>query len=288
MWNDIKGVMRQFNIRPSKKLGQNFLIDTSVVKNIVDAAGVGKEDLVIEVGPGTGSMTGELASRAGRVVAVELDRSLINVLNHELRDFSNVEILNKDILKINLKEDIIDRFFASDSEFKPERVKVVANLPYYITTPVIMKFLEENPGIHTMVFMVQREVAERMAATPGGKEYGALSVAVQYYSRPEFILEVPPESFVPRPEVYSTVIRLNIYDKPPVKVKDKNMFFKVVKASFGQRRKNLVNALSNSGYFDCSKDEIKQILNSMGIDENQRGETLTLEQFADLANIFSQ
>jgi 16S rRNA (adenine1518-N6/adenine1519-N6)-dimethyltransferase len=288
MSNDTKDILKKFNVRPLRRLGQNFLIDQSVVAKIVDAANVSQKDLVIEVGPGTGSMTRELAARAGKVTAVEIDRHLIPVLRQELHEFSNVEILNEDIMKTDIKEDIIGRYNSGETCFKPDRVKVVANLPYYITTPVIMKFLEENPGIDTMVFMVQREVAERMAAQPGGKEYGALSVAVQYYSRPEFVLEVPPDCFIPRPEVYSTVIRLNIYDKPPVDLLDEGLFFKVVKASFGQRRKNLVNALYNSGYFKATKDEIKLMLKNIGIDENRRGETLTIMQFADLANLFSQ
>lgn len=288
-------IIREFNIRPVKSLGQNFLTDESIIRRIPEEAKIGKDDLVIEVGPGTGNLTKELAVRSGRVVAVEIDRRLIPVLSDKLKDFSNIVIINDDILKTDIKKDIIDKFttdcgkFTTDCAcFKPQSVKVVANLPYYITTPVIMKFLEGGFDIDIMVFMVQKEVAERMIASPGGKDYGALSIAVQFYSKPEIIMEVAPGCFIPEPGVYSAVVRLNAFRTPPVELADRKLFFKVVKAAFGQRRKTLANALSNSGYFTKNKDEIKEMLIKLGIGEKQRGETLSVMQFAELSNLFSK
>lgn len=286
--NNTKEIISKYNIRLTKSLGQNFLTDTNVVKKIVDAANVGPKDLVIEVGPGIGSMTVELAARAGKVVAIEIDKHLIPALTENLKDFSNFTLINNDVLEVDFKQDIFERLQSEDPAFKPESVKVVANLPYYITTPIIMKFLEENPGINSMVFMVQKEVADRMSAEPGGKEYGALSVAVQYYSKPLKVMNVPPQCFIPRPEVDSTVVRLEVYENPPVELYSKDVFFRTVKASFGQRRKTLVNALHNSGNFNINKEEIKDLLKELGIGENQRGETLTIKQFAELANILFQ
>lgn len=288
MSKSVKELVRKHNIRTSKSLGQNFLIDNTIIKHIVESAQVSTDDMIIEVGPGVGSMTVELASRSGRLIAVEIDRHLIPALMENLAGFNNVEIINEDILKIDVDNLITTQTEKLKGIFKPENVKVVANLPYYITTPIIMKFLEESTLINTFVFMVQKEVADRMLAQPGSKDYGALSVAVQYYCKPERVLDVPPHCFIPQPGVTSTVVRLNVYDRPPVDVVDKKMFFKVVKASFGQRRKTLVNALYNSGYFKIDKEEIKDMLKSMGIDENQRGETLSIMQFAKLANSFSQ
>lgn len=281
---DTKSVMRKFNIRPVKSLGQNFLTDDTVIKHIADAADIRDTDLVLEIGPGLGSMTAELASRAGYVVAVELDRHLIPALDENLRGFKNVSILNKDILKLDIDSEVRKIPAIVESGFRPGAFKIVANLPYYITTPVIMELLERDISADRMVFMVQSEVAGRMTAMPGGKSYGALSVAVQYYSRPEKIFEVPPHCFIPQPGVYSSVVRLDIFDTPPVQLKDRELFFKTVKASFGQRRKTLVNALYNSGYFNMDKEEIKEILKNIGIGEMQRGETLSIMQFAELSN----
>lgn len=284
MRSNTKEMIQKHNIRLTKSLGQNFLNDDSVVSRIVDAAEVGPEDLVLEVGPGIGSMTKELARRAGKVVAIEIDKHLMTALKENLSEFSNVEIVNEDILKVQIS-DIISRYLHQEVNGTTlKSVKVAANLPYYITTPIIMKFLEENPGIDAMVFMVQKEVAERMAAKPGGKEYGALSVAVQFYSQPEMVFNVPPHSFIPQPEVDSTVIKLRIHKTPPVQLLNRDIFFRTVKASFGQRRKTLVNALANSGYFNVSKEELKEIVVNKGIGENQRGETLSILQFAELAN----
>ncbi len=283
---DTRDIMEKFNIRPAKSLGQNFLKDEGIIKEIVDAAGIGNGDLVIEIGPGLGSMTAHLAGKAGKVVAVEIDRRLMPVLRENLKAFPNVAILNKDILKVDIEKEILAMKELTDSGFRPEKIRIVANLPYYITTPVIMRLLEQGLSAECMVFMVQAEVADRMAAEPGGKEYGALSVAVQFYSRPHRLFNVSPHSFIPQPGVESTVIRLDIYKTPPVQILDKKMFFKTVKAAFGQRRKTLLNALCNAGYFNKSKEEIREIVKSMGIGENQRGETLSLAQFARLSNSF--
>lgn len=273
---DTKSVLKKFNLHPSKSLGQNFLTDGEILEVIASAAEPGKEDLILEIGPGLGSLTAELAESAGKVVAVEIDRRLIPVLKENLRGYSNITIINGDILRMDVKKEL--------GTLSASSIKVVANLPYYITTPVVMKLLESGIGAKTMVFMVQKEVADRMKAPPGGKDYGALSVAVQYYSRPSVIMEVPPDCFIPRPDVYSSVVRLDIFEEPPVELYDRDLFFKVVKAAFGQRRKTLVNALNNAGYIDAGKEMIKEILQRMGIEENQRGETLSVSQFARLAN----
>lgn len=266
----------------NKALGQNFLTDENIVQKIVSTAQLTGTDLVLEIGPGIGSMTRELCAKAGYVLAVEIDKYLIPALKENLREFQNVEIIHNDVLKVDIRE-MIQSF--KDKGIVFEKVKVVANLPYYITTPIIMKLLEENPGIDKMVFMIQKEVADRMAAKPGGKDYGALTVAVQYYSEPKKAFNVPPQCFVPQPNVDSTVIVLDIYSSPQVVLHSQDLFFKTVKASFGQRRKTLVNALANAGIFNESKEGIKQILVQLGIDEKQRGETLSIAQFAELANV---
>jgi 16S rRNA (adenine1518-N6/adenine1519-N6)-dimethyltransferase len=278
--NNTLDIIKKHNLRLTKSLGQNFLSDESVVKEIVDTAEIDNETLVLEIGPGVGSMTKELAQRAAGVVAVEIDKYLITALNDNLSEFSNISIINQDIMKVDI-EAIISEF---KEKYNAKRVMVVANLPYYITTPIIMKFLEEISGIEAMVFMVQKEVAQRMVSRPGIKDYGALSVAVQFYSSPKIVFDVPPHCFIPQPEVHSTIIRLDILSEPPVKVLDKDLYFKVVKASFGQRRKTLVNGLSNSGIFNKNKEEIKQILENMGLKDNIRGEVLSVEQFGELAN----
>ena len=278
-------IIKKFNIRLNKSLGQNFLTDENIVKKIVDTVGLSNADMVIEIGPGIGNMTKELCHQAGWVTAIEIDKYLIPALKDNLKGFQNIEIVNKDVMNEDIA-DIIHR--AKEKGHGSGAVKVAANLPYYITTPIIMKLLESNPGIDAMVFMVQKEVAERMIAKPGGKDYGALTVAVQYYSKPMIEFNVPPECFIPAPNVDSTVIRLDIFKTPPVQLNSQKLFFKVVKASFGQRRKTLVNALHNSGYFIEGKEEIKKMLVNMGIQEKQRGETLSIMQFAELANSFSE
>ncbi|QNU67191.1 16S rRNA (adenine(1518)-N(6)/adenine(1519)-N(6))-dimethyltransferase RsmA [Ruminiclostridium herbifermentans] len=281
--NNTLEVIKKHNLKLTKTLGQNFLNDDSVVKRIVSAAEIDGRTLVLEVGPGIGSMTKEMASIAAGVVAVEIDKHLIAALNDNLSEFSNIAIINSDIMKVDI-EAIINEY---KEKYNADRVKVVANLPYYITTPIIMKFLEEVKGIDGMVFMVQKEVAQRMVSKPGIKDYGALSVAVQFYSNPQIMFDVPPHCFIPQPEVHSTVIKLDILDEPPVKV-NKELYFKLVKASFGQRRKTLVNGLANAGIFNKSKEQIKHILDSMGLNENVRGEVLSVEKFGELSNLMEQ
>jgi len=282
--NNTSEIIRKHNLKLTKSLGQNFLTDDSVVKKIVDAAEIDNETLVLEIGPGVGSMTRELASIAAGVVAVEIDRHLIAALNDNLSAFSNITIINEDIMKVDI-EAVISEF---KNKYNAKRTIVAANLPYYITTPIIMRFLEEVKGIDEMVFMVQKEVAQRMVSKPGIKDYGALSVAVQFYSKPRIIFDVPPHCFIPQPEVYSTIIRLDILDGPPVKVIDKDLYFRLVKASFGQRRKTLVNGLSNSGFLNKNKDQIKQTLESMGLKDNIRGEVLSVQQFGELTNLLAE
>jgi 16S rRNA (adenine1518-N6/adenine1519-N6)-dimethyltransferase len=275
--------VRKYNLRLTKTLGQNFLVDDGIIEQIITASGIDKNDLVIEIGPGVGSMTAGLAEAAGFVIAIEIDRHLIPALEKNLENHNNVVIINQDVLKTDIKG-LIHEYMEKTGL---QKVKVAANLPYYITTPIIMKLLEEDPGICSMIFMVQKEVADRMAAKPGKKDYGSLSVVVQYYSNPMKILEVPPHSFIPQPDVDSAVIRLNIYADPPVNLRDKALFFKVIKAAFGQRRKTLLNALHNSGIVNKGKEQLKEILENNGIIENQRGETLTIDQFAELSNVLA-
>lgn len=281
---DTKHTLKKFGLHPTKSLGQNFLTDGDILVRIAEAAELSKEDLVLEIGPGLGSLTAELAEHAGMVVAVEIDRRLIPALNETIREYSNVNIINGDILKLNVEEELSAVVAAKGGSFLQGALKIVANLPYYITTPVVMKLLEGGIRAKSMVFMVQKEVADRMNAKPGGKDYGSLSVAVQYYSRPSIVMEVPPHSFIPQPDVDSTVVKLDVYDKPPVELHDQELFFRVVKAAFGQRRKTLVNALNNAGYFSLNKEQIKEALEKTGIGENQRGETLSIIQFAQLSN----
>lgn len=279
--NNTSEIIKKHGLKLKKALGQNFLTDFSVVQRIVDASDMDKDTLAIEIGPGVGSMTRELAERSAGVAAIEIDKRLIPALNDNLSGYSNVSIINEDIMKAD-----IDAIIRKYKElYNAKSVKVVANLPYYITTPIIMRFLEEVKGVDKMVFMVQKEVAERMVSGPGTKDYGALSVAVQFYSNPKIVFDVPPHCFIPQPEVHSTIIGLDILSEPPVEVADKNLYFKIVKASFGQRRKTLVNALSNSGLFNKNKEQIKQIIAEMGLNENIRGEVLTVAQFAQLTNL---
>lgn len=285
--SNTREIIKKYNIRLTKSLGQNFLNNDEVVSRIVDVTTADGDDLVFEIGPGIGSMTKELAERARRVVAIEIDRHLMPALKEIFGSSPNVEIINEDVLKVDFRRLIENKLSLHGGNGAFKKVKVAANLPYYITTPIIMKLLEENPGIDSMVFMVQKEVALRMVAKPGGKDYGALSVAVQFYSKPEIAFNVPPHYFIPQPEVDSTVISLQIHKTPPVDVKDTKMFFRIVKAAFGQRRKTLINALSNAGVFNQSKEQMAAMLGTMGIDERQRGETLSVAQFAELSNLFS-
>lgn len=279
---DIRSILRKLNIHPSRSLGQNFLTDGWVLQKIAEAAELTPNDTVLEIGPGLGSLTSYLAEDAGCVVAVEIDKRLVQVLHDLLIGYRNVHIINADILRLDLKKELAPFMTSPDGTLRS--LKVVANLPYYITTPVIMKLLEDGLEAECMVIMVQKEVAARMMAKPGGKDYGALSVSVGYYSRPTVITDVPPDCFTPRPGVDSTVVRLDLYKTPPVELKDRDLFFKVVKAAFGQRRKTLLNALSNAGYIGIGKDQVRLLLEKAGIEEMQRGETLSIQQFARLAN----
>lgn len=271
-------VLQKYKFNFQKKFGQNFLIDTRVLERIISAADITKDDYVLEIGPGIGTMTQYLCEHAGMVAAVEIDKNLIPILEDTLSPYDNVEIIHQDILKMNM-----ERFVKEKNQGNP--VKVVANLPYYITTPIIMGLFESHVSIHSITIMVQKEVAERMQAEPGTKDYGALSLAVQYYAKPEIVANVPPNCFMPRPNVGSAVIRLTKYQEPPVSVDDERQLFALIRASFNQRRKTLVNGLNNAPNIPYGKDEITQVLEEMGLPANIRGEALTLEQFAQLSNL---
>lgn len=269
-------LVKKHGFKFTKSLGQNFLIDDNIVDNIVAGAGIGPEDKIIEVGPGIGTLTREMASRAQNLMVVEIDKNLIPILEDTLGDYDNVKIVNEDIIKADIRGLI-------DENLGGGPVKLVANLPYYITTPIIMRFLEENINVTDIVVMVQKEVAERMNAQPGGKDFGALSVAVQYYCDTEIIAKVPRHLFVPQPNVDSIVIALRIRPERKYKVDDEDLYFKVVKAAFGQRRKTLLNSISSMG--NLAKDQVKEALEEAGIDPKRRGETLSLDEFAILSNV---
>nr|WP_314278607.1 16S rRNA (adenine(1518)-N(6)/adenine(1519)-N(6))-dimethyltransferase RsmA [uncultured Peptostreptococcus sp.] len=269
-------LVKKHGFKFTKSLGQNFLIDDNIVDKIVAGAGIGPRDKIIEVGPGIGTLTREMASRAQNLMAVEIDKNLIPILEDTLGDYDNIKIVNEDIIKADIRGLI-------DENLGGGPVKLVANLPYYITTPIIMRFLEENINVTDIVVMVQKEVAERMNAQPGGKDFGALSVAVQYYCDTEIIAKVPRHLFVPQPNVDSIVIALRVRPERKYKVDDEDLYFKVVKAAFGQRRKTLLNSITSMGNLD--KNKVKEALEEAGIDPKRRGETLSLEEFAGLSNI---
>ena len=272
--------IQKYQFAFQKRFGQNFLIDSHVLDKIVNAAGITQDDCVLEIGPGIGTMTQYLAEHAGRVVAVEIDTNLLSILADTLKDYSNVTVINEDILKVDM-----NRLVKEYNQGRP--IKVVANLPYYITTPIIMGLFESNVPIENITVMVQKEVADRMQVGPGSKDYGALSLAVQYYASPYIVANVPPNCFIPRPNVGSAVIRLTRYQEPPVQVRDAALMFRLIRASFNQRRKTLQNGLNNSPELSFSKDEIAAVIESLGLSASVRGETLTLEQFAALSNAFS-
>ena len=274
-------VIKKYDFAFQKKFGQNFLIDTHVLDKIIDASGVTEDDFVLEIGPGIGTMTQYLCERAREVVAVEIDKNLIPILSDTLKNYSNVTVINEDILKLD-----ICKLAEEKNQGKP--IKVVANLPYYITTPIIMGLFENHVPISSITIMVQKEVADRMQVGPGTKDYGALSLAVQYYARPQIIANVPPNCFMPRPKVGSAVIQLVRYEEPPVQVDNEKLMFRLIRASFNQRRKTLVNGLKNSQELDFSKEEIEKAMAETGIPVNVRGEALTLAEFADLANVFNK
>jgi len=274
-------ILNKYKFVFQKKFGQNFLIDTHVLEKIIKAAQIDKDDFVLEIGPGIGTLTQYLCEKAREVVAVEIDRMLIPILEETLASYSNVTVFNEDILKLDLKTLIEER-----NAGRP--IKVVANLPYYITTPIIMDLFEKHIPLINVTVMVQKEVADRIQAAPGSKDYGALSLAVQYYAKPYIAAYVPPNCFIPRPNVGSAVIRMTLHKEAPVKLVDEKLMFKLIRASFNQRRKTLVNSINNSSELSFSKEQIQKALESLNINENVRGEALGLEEFAALANKLSE
>lgn len=275
-------ILQKYNFIFQKRYGQNFLIDTRVLEKIIAASGITKDDMVLEVGPGIGTMTQYLCESARKVIAVEIDKNLIPILtNDTLAEYHNVTVINEDILKLDINE-LVDK----ENDGRP--IKVVANLPYYITTPIIMGLFESHVPIESITIMVQKEVADRMQSGPGTKDYGALSLAVQYYAKPEIIANVPPNCFMPRPNVGSAVIRLARHEKVPVQVDDEKLMFKIIRAAFNQRRKTLQNSINNSPELSLSKEQVVNALDAMGLSQTIRGEALSLEQFAKLTNLLSE
>lgn len=271
-------VLRKYGFNFQKKYGQNFLIDGNILEKIMEASGITGQDYVLEIGPGIGTMTQYLAERAREVVAVEIDRALIPILEDTLSAYDNVTVIHQDILKVDIRQMAEERNGGNP-------IKVVANLPYYITTPILMGLLESGVPLDSITIMVQKEVAERMQVGPGTKDYGALSLAVQYYAKPEIVMQVPPSCFMPRPNVGSAVICLTRHGQPPVRVRDEQRMFALIRASFNQRRKTLVNALANAAGLELSKDAVAGALGQMGLPPTVRGEALTLEQFAILSGL---
>lgn len=276
---DTQFIMKKYKIKANKSLGQNFLISQNVVDKIVESSNITKEDLVIEIGPGLGTLTKELLEKAGKVICIELDKKMIKILNDRFSMYKNFELIHGDVLKARLNKIIKDE--KEKNGFK--KAKIVANLPYYITTPIVMKLLEDRLDLETITVMVQKEVADRLIATPGEKDTGAITYSVYYYATSEAILEVPNDSFIPEPEVTSKVIKLTIRKEPPVEVKSRGVMFKIIKSAFMQRRKTLLNALTNTKVF-MSKEEGIEILKELNLDENIRAEKLTLEDFAQITN----
>ena len=273
-------VLQKYNFSFQKKFGQNFLIDTHVLDKIIQSANITKDDMVLEIGPGFGTMTQYLAQAAGKVIAVEIDKNLIPILEDTLSGYDNVRVINEDVLKLDLKK-------LADEENNGKPVKVVANLPYYITTPIIMGLFENEVPVESITVMVQKEVADRMQTGPGNKDYGALSLAVQYYADPYIVANVPPNCFMPRPKVGSAVIRLTCHQEKPVQVQDEKLMFNIIRASFNQRRKTLANGLKNAATLDFTKEEVEAAIDALGKGASVRGETLTLEEFARLSDLLS-
>ena len=272
---ETKYILNKYNAHANKGYGQNFLIDQNVVDGIIENAGVCKDDLIIEIGPGLGNLTSPLLENAGKVICIELDPKMVSILKDRFSLYENFELINEDVLKVDL-----NKIIEENSNFKT--AKVVANLPYYITTPIIMKLLEDKLNLESITVMVQKEVAERLADKPGGKEVGSITYSINYYTNPEIIIDVPRDSFIPAPNVDSAVIKLDVLKEPKVKVLDEELFFKVIKFSFLQKRKTLINSLSNSGLLP--KDFLEEMLNELGIDLRVRAEQLSLENFRDIAD----
>ena len=274
---ETKNIMKKYGIRANKSLGQNFLINPEVVENIVKSSNINKNDLIIEIGPGLGTLTKYLLEKAGKVICIELDTKMIKILQDRFSKYSNFEIINADVLKVDLNQIIKDN----------KNVKIVANLPYYITTPIIMKLLEEKLNIESITVMIQKEVADRLIEIPGGKNTGAITYTVYYYCESEKIMEVPNSSFIPEPEVTSEVIKMNLRKEPAVKIDNPNIMFMIIKSAFMQRRKTLLNALTNTKVF-INKQEGMNILKKLNLDENVRAENLKLQDFADIAKEISK
>ncbi len=274
-------VLQKYGFNFQKKFGQNFLINTGILEEIIEAAEITKDDFVLEIGPGIGTMTQYLCENAREVVAVEIDKNLIPILADTLSAYDNVEVINEDILKVDIKK-------LAEEKNAGKPIKVVANLPYYITTPIIMGLFESHVPIDSITIMVQKEVADRMQEGPGSKEYGALSLAVQYYAHPEIVVNVPPSCFMPQPKVGSAVIRLTRHEQSPVEVENEKLMFQLIRASFNQRRKTLANGLNNYSGLNLSKEVIQQCIEELGVPVTIRGEALSLEQFATLSNIIGR
>jgi len=282
LYEETKFLMNKYNIRANKNLGQNFLIDENVINTSIEKSNINDEDLVIEIGPGLGTLTEFLLEKAGRVICVELDKRMINILEERFFLYKNFEVINNDILKVDLNK-IIDE---NKQKYNLKNGKIVANLPYYITTPIIMKLLENKINIESITVMIQKEVAERLSEIPGGKNTGAITYTVYYYGETEKLLEVPKTAFIPEPSVTSEVIKINIRKEPPVKVEDEKSFFNLIKIAFLQRRKTLLNSLTNNGI--SNKEELTSILKSLDIDERIRSEKLTIEDFANISNLLNK
>ena len=281
IYNETKFILNKYGIHANKSLGQNFLINEEVINQIIEKAEIDEKDLIIEIGPGLGTLTSRLLEKAGKVICVELDDRMITILNDRFKLYNNFELIHDDILKVDLNKIINENLFENNNI---KKIKIVANLPYYITTPIIMKLLEEQLDLESITVMVQKEVGDRLIAIPGKKETGAITYTVYYYAESEKILEVPNSSFIPEPEVTSEVIKLNIRKKPPVNVTDKKLMFKVIKNAFMQRRKTLINSLTNTKIFD-NKEQGTKVLKKINLDENIRAEKLSLQEFADIANM---
>lgn len=280
LYNETIDILKKYKISANKRLGQNFLIDEETIEGILEAADVKEDDLIIEIGPGLGSLTKRLLDNAGKVTCIELDSRMIEILNDRFKFYNNFKLINDDVLKVNLKE-----LIEQEKKENIKHIKIVANLPYYITTPIIMKLLEDRLDIQSITVMVQKEVADRLVDKPGGKDSGAITYAINYYTKPEKILDVPNASFMPAPEVNSSVIKLNVLETPAVKVKDEKLLFKIIKLAFMQKRKTLLNGLANGNL--GSKEEIEKMLLELEFDLRVRGEKLSLQDFAKIADYWS-